>query len=218
MSNKAKTVLFNAESFLTGTMFLSNEQIGKYIRALCAQQLHGHLSQDDIDEIVQGDPKVMNKFNQDQDGLYFNEKMDKEARKSATYSERQADKARKRWQASGAPIKNYGAKTPGYRMVGGKNADYDMFKSVFPQNGSALNPECENYFVLHGNEIDTGAVLKAATEYADYWKAKKPEAYPHCTHMKQAINWLREKYFLIDWKAKSAGEQKETGTKKKGVL
>ena len=39
--HKDPAFLFYASDFLTGTMFMSNEQVGIYIRLLCSQHQHG---------------------------------------------------------------------------------------------------------------------------------------------------------------------------------
>jgi hypothetical protein len=84
---KAEAVLFYAEKFLAGTMFFSHEQAGRYIRALCAQQLHGHLTDAKINTIVEGDPTVMEKFDQDEEG-YYNQRMRCEVMKAQGYMSR----------------------------------------------------------------------------------------------------------------------------------
>jgi uncharacterized protein YdaU (DUF1376 family) len=43
MAKKDPAFLFYASDFLTGTMFMTNEQVGIYIRLLCSQHQHGGL-------------------------------------------------------------------------------------------------------------------------------------------------------------------------------
>lgn len=218
MSNRAVTILFNAEKFLAGTMFFTNEQVGKYMRALCAQQLHGHLEAGDLEDIIDGDKKVLKKFKQDQQGLYYNERMDKEVKRSATYSESQSTKARKRWGKEDELPKSIPDKNL-QEQQSGIHPDYKIFKHVYPADGSAFNPEVNNWFILHAHEVDTGLIMQRASEYADYWKARSPDSYPHSLHMKQAINWLRQAQFNINWKAKAEAEKKEPKNgKKAGIL
>ena len=217
MTEKVVTILFNAEKFLAGTMFFTNDQCGKYIRALCAQQLHGHLEKDDLNDIIEGDKKVLKKFNIDENGLYYNDKMDKEAKRSAAYSESQSEKAKKRWGTQEPDEVLSDENIPA--QPSGIHPDYKIFKNVYPNDGSAFNPEVNNWFLLHAHEMDTGNIIKRAGEYADYWKARAPENYPHSLHMKQAINWLRQAQYNIDWKAKALADKKEKkNSNKDGIL
>ena len=43
MAKKDPAFLFYASDFLTGTMFMTNEQVGIYIRLMCSQHQHGGL-------------------------------------------------------------------------------------------------------------------------------------------------------------------------------
>ena len=43
--SKDPAFLFYSSDFLTGTMFLSDEQVGKFIRLLCVQHQKGRLSE-----------------------------------------------------------------------------------------------------------------------------------------------------------------------------
>ena len=41
--NKDPAILFYPEVFIMGTIFMSDEEVGKYIRLLCYQHQHGGL-------------------------------------------------------------------------------------------------------------------------------------------------------------------------------
>lgn len=86
--NKDPAVLFYTSDFLAGTMLLSYEQKGKYIDLLCLQHLNGRLSLEDMLKICgERDPKIFAKFEVDENGLYYNPRMEKEAIKRREYSE-----------------------------------------------------------------------------------------------------------------------------------
>ena len=81
---KDPAVLFYYESFMVGTQFMSDEEVGKYIRLLCCQFDKGHLSKELVltvckaNEIPMG---IKTKLLIDDDGLYFNERADIEKEK-----------------------------------------------------------------------------------------------------------------------------------------
>jgi uncharacterized protein YdaU (DUF1376 family) len=85
---KDPALLFYTSDFLTGTMFLSNEQIGKYIRLLCAQHQKGRLEEKDMLNVcLTYDKHVFSKFIVDEDGFYYNKRMEEEALKRKNYSD-----------------------------------------------------------------------------------------------------------------------------------
>jgi uncharacterized protein YdaU (DUF1376 family) len=85
---KDPAYLFYSDNFLSGTMFLSDEQIGKYIRLLCAQHLTGHLHEKDMIKICKTkDEDIWKKFNVDSVGLYYNERLELEINKRKKFTE-----------------------------------------------------------------------------------------------------------------------------------
>ena len=81
--------LFYSSDFLIGTFGMSDAQVGQYIRLMCLQHQKGHLPEQLIKSITGGvfDPGVMEKFEQDDDGLYYNVRLEEESKKRAKYSE-----------------------------------------------------------------------------------------------------------------------------------
>ena len=83
---KDPAFLFYPSDFLTGTMFLNNEQIGIYIRLLCSQHQHGGLIDKlSFNSLVANNELLRSKFIETEHGFY-NERlateMDKRNKKS----------------------------------------------------------------------------------------------------------------------------------------
>ncbi len=98
---KDPAFLFYPNDFTIGTQFFTDEQTGKYIRLLCAQHQHGHLTEKQVLSIIQShDPEIMLKFNTDDNGKFFNERLEKETEKRAAYSQKQRERIQKRWSKS----------------------------------------------------------------------------------------------------------------------
>jgi len=86
--SKDPAFLLYPQDFLVGTMTMTNEQVGKYVRLLCLQHQTGHLTEDDmLDICVEKDAKIWRKFVQDDDGLYYNNRLELETEKRRKYSE-----------------------------------------------------------------------------------------------------------------------------------
>lgn len=75
--NKDPAVLFYTSDFLVGCMGLTMEERGQYITLLCLQHQKGHLTQKEIELAVgKCSPDVLDKFEVDEHGRYYNEIMD----------------------------------------------------------------------------------------------------------------------------------------------
>lgn len=85
---KDPAVLFYTGDFLVGTMKMNYSQKGRYIQLLCLQHQDGRLSEDDMLEICGGfDEKIFSKFVKDENGKYYNERMEKESVKRRKFVE-----------------------------------------------------------------------------------------------------------------------------------
>jgi uncharacterized protein YdaU (DUF1376 family) len=85
---KDPAILFYTADFLTGTMFMTNEEVGAYIRLLCVQHQKGHLKEKDMLNICQTYlDNVYEKFIKDNNNNYYNERLELEANKRKAYSE-----------------------------------------------------------------------------------------------------------------------------------
>lgn len=68
---KDPAFLFYTSDFLTGTMFMTDEEVGIYTRLLCAQHQHGGaIPKDFFMAMVKGKNNVISKFVECEDGFY----------------------------------------------------------------------------------------------------------------------------------------------------
>jgi len=95
--SKDPAFLFYSSDFLTGTVLMTDEQVGKYTRLLCLQHQRGHLSEKNMLKICKTyDEDIFSKFARDTDGFYFNERLEEEVVKRKAYSEsRRANREKK---------------------------------------------------------------------------------------------------------------------------
>lgn len=88
---KDPAFLFYSNDFLAGTITMTDEQVGKYIRLLCIQHQKGYLIEKDMLFICKSyDEDVFNKFVL-RDGHYVNERLESEAKKRKSYSESRSE-------------------------------------------------------------------------------------------------------------------------------
>lgn len=94
---KDPAFLFYSSDFLSGTMLMSDEQIGQYIKLLCLQHQKGHLKEKDMLNICKTyDEDIFSKFKQDEEGNYYNERLDEEIKRRKKYSESRRNNRRKK--------------------------------------------------------------------------------------------------------------------------
>jgi len=86
--SKDPAFLFYTQDFMTGTYFFTDDQAGKYIRLLCLQHQTGHLEEKHMLNICKTyDKDIFSKFIRDENGLYYNERLDKEINRRVKYCE-----------------------------------------------------------------------------------------------------------------------------------
>ena len=91
-------MLFYTKDFLTGTALMTMKERGQYITLLCLQQQLGHMSLKQMQQAVgKLSPAVLEKYVQDDEGLYYNERADLEISKRRAHCEKQRQNIEKRW-------------------------------------------------------------------------------------------------------------------------
>jgi hypothetical protein len=86
--SKDPAFLFYSQDFYTGTVFFTDEQVGKYIRLLCLQHQTGHLEEKHMLNICKTyDVDIFSKFARDSEGKYYNERLDIEINRRVKYCE-----------------------------------------------------------------------------------------------------------------------------------
>ena len=96
--NKDPAFLFYSSDFLTGTMLMSNEEVGMYIRLLCLQHQKGRLKEKDMLNICRTYVEdIFLKFTKDDEGNFYNERLENEinSRKAYCISRRENRKGKK---------------------------------------------------------------------------------------------------------------------------
>jgi hypothetical protein len=84
---KDPAFLFYTSDFLTGTLTMSDEQVGRYIRLLCLQHQKYELTEKDMLFICKSyDEDIYSKFKKE-DGKFYNERLREESIKRSKYSE-----------------------------------------------------------------------------------------------------------------------------------
>lgn len=153
---KDPAFLFYPSDFLTGTMFMSHEQIGIYIRLLCSQHQHGGvIDKISFNSLVGNNEIVRAKFIEIDLGFYnqrLADEMEKRNKKSNNISKAVKEVWEKRKESNAIPSKNNAiqkeSKKKGNRILMGiVNENVNEIEDYFVLNG--YSKELANKFYLH---------------------------------------------------------------------
>jgi uncharacterized protein YdaU (DUF1376 family) len=174
---KDPAFLFYTSDFLTGTMFMTNEQVGLYIRLLCAQHQHGgridtNVLRTQCDSITGGDT-VFSKFTHDHTGSY-NERLAEEIEKRKDKSVKASESVKKRWNK--VESSSYDSNT---NVLRSENENEDVNESeVVTEKGiariekkeTAIAPRNVPHETIHAYFSEIGFPNEAA-KFIDYYAA-----------------------------------------------
>lgn len=94
---KDPAFLFYSSDFLSGTMLMSDEEVGQYIKLLCLQHQKGHLKEKDMLNICKRQSEeIFSKFKKDEEGNYYNERLENEIGRRKAYSESRRNNRKKK--------------------------------------------------------------------------------------------------------------------------
>ena len=112
MANKDPAVLFYTSDFLAGAALMTMKERGQYITLLCLQRERGHMAMKDMEKAAgKLSEEVKGKFIQDEDGRYFNQRMEKEIQKRDAHCRKQKENVSKRWNKPNGGVGNCGGNT-----------------------------------------------------------------------------------------------------------
>ncbi len=195
---KDPAVLWYTSDFYLGTMFFSDEQVGKYTRILVMQHQQGHLSEQDMLKICKRyDEKIFEKFKKDKEGKYYNERMEIEIIKRRNYSE-----SRKKNRENKEDMTNISG-TYDKHMVN-INEDININEEKIVQSSDEPTMEdVTHYFDSNGFDIKHGE------NFYSYYSAQNWETKSGVSIKK---NWQRK---VIGWMNNQKQFNNNNGTSKK---
>lgn len=192
---KDPAFLFYSNDFLTGTFTMTDKQVGQYIRLMCLQHQNKRLTEKQMLAVCKKrDPEVWSKFKQDEDGLYYNERLESEAQKRAAHCEKQRQKVLKRWNKDGSadgntavlPLENENVNKDNSLVLekdkggaGGKGKAFtpptlEEVKAYCRERGNDVDPEKFYSYFSEGNWIDgRGNPVKNWKQKLITWEGKQ---------------------------------------------
>ena len=169
MSNsKDPAFLFYSADFLVGVMDLTDEETGQYIKLICLQHQKGRLKKESIYRMFPNiSDCVLEKFEIDENGLYYNPRVEEEIEKRNKYIEAQRSNGAK----GGRPPKN--AENP--------NETYGFNLGKAKQNPSENENINEN---INDIDIDNNLYFQRFNIFWEKYPKKLNKEKAHCAFMR----------------------------------
>ena len=167
--SKDPAFLFYSQDFITGTQFFSNEQVGKYIRLLSAQHQHGHLSEEQVNYICSTyDSTIMQKFAKDEQGFYFNIRLEFEINKRKSFCESRKNNINKRY-IKGKRKSTYVKRK--YIHMENENENENVIKDEIRKEILKGKTIPENLNMVELFFTGKGSILEDAANFYDYYSS-----------------------------------------------
>ena len=194
---KDPAFLFYASDFLTGTMFMSNEQVGLYIRLLCAQHQHGgriytNVLRTQCDSITGGDA-VFQKFEHDGE-FSFNTRLRDEMQKRSEKAEKARESVNKRWEKHKYDSNTNVLRSENVNVI--VNKDISINEAISNKKGKSKKIEyptieqVKEYFQQNGYDPAKGE--KAYRYYSESdWKDSKGNTVKNWKQKMQGV-WFKD--------------------------
>ena len=219
---KDPAFLFYSSDFLSGVMDLDMEERGQYITLLCAQHQKGHLSEKTTRLLVGScSVSVLEKFQKDSEGNFFNKRLDEEIEKRIKFTESRKNNGK----LGGRPAKDnnltitdrFSLAKPSENLPENENENKDIIEKEEVEIGkNAKKTEEEilqgifehykEYLITDAIREHTGRIINATPENVD-----KLTAYFLLTCGKQMAAECNTKYaaerYFHNWAKKEANRQ-----------
>ena len=150
---KDPAFLFYTGDFLSGTMFFTDEQVGIYIRLLMAQHQHGRLSEKQVNIICKShDKEVLEKFEIDTDGNYYNTRLELEVNKRKAYSKSRSENRTKKDKEPTKDMKNISKTYVKHMENENRDINKDKDKFIIPEIQNVISYFQENGYTRESAE------------------------------------------------------------------
>lgn len=194
---KDPAFLFYSADFLVGTLTMSEQEIGQYAFLLCVMHQKGRLSEEKMNSALKSGkvlPSVLEKFKKDENGCYYNERLEMESNKRSKFTASRRSNAKAYAQASAEHM-------PKHMENANENEDVNeiSISESTPREDSMkffdmINQNSAEYFhflveFAKRTNLDENIAGREVKKFADYWCER--------TGNGKKMRWETEKTFEI---------------------
>lgn len=215
---KDPAFLFYPGDWLSGTLTFNRSHKGAYMDLLMAQHSTGHMSLEDIKTVLGPDfdemweLKLKKKFKQDDNGLFFNQKLEEVINERSEYKTGRLEnlKGKKKHMNPhmgilyedtlcrdedinrDEDIVNKGGKGEKEEDDNLKN-QFEIFRQSYPGTKRGFNPEFENFIKKNKNWKEIVSILSDALNYQKSAREIKRRAGGFVPEWKNLQTWINQK-------------------------
>lgn len=180
--SKDPAFLFYSSDFLTGTCCMTNEQKGAYITLMCLQHQKGHLPEKDMIKICgRLDEDIIEKFIKDNEGKYYNKRLEEEIIKRRNYSES------RRLNRQGGSKPSVNNEKPAKEKID-YTQDFTEFYLQYPRK-VAKQQALKAYNKWRKEGVEKNTILSGLKKYNQYITIQKIDT----IYIKHPATWLNSK-------------------------
>jgi hypothetical protein len=221
---KDSAVLFYFQDFLVGTEFMTDDEIGKYIRILCHLADKGSLSGCQLKRICKGEipEAIIEKLKKDEAGNYYQKRMKEEREKRVNYSESRRINRTKKEEDMNNISKTYDKHMENEnenenRIVIENNKElqtkFEIFRQNYPGTKRGHEIEFENLKKKHKNWKEIIPLLSDALTYQLSAREIKARAGGFVPEWKNLQTWINQRC----WEEEIETNNLSNGTNKKSI-
>jgi len=191
---KDPAVLFYTQDFLTGTMLMTPAQRGNYITLLCLQHQKGRLSERDMLKICgEFDEDIWEKFERDENGLFYNVRMENEGEKRRNYTNSRRKNLKKDSHMN-AHMENENENINEDVIVNKELiVCFEIFRNEYPGTKRGHGVELENLKKKHKDWKDVIPLLSDALNYQKNAREMKAAAGGFVPEWKNLQTWINQR-------------------------
>ena len=198
---KDPAMLFYTSDFLTGVLLLSMYERGQYITLICLQQQAGHLSLEQMQKAVgKVSPAVLEKYVQDENGLYYNVRAEKEINRRLKHSQKQTENINKRWNKNTTDVPNeyhgiteeipneYHGITNEDTVVIPLETETEIITTTLDDRPSKTDVEFNNFWSIYPKKVGKKAAYSAFKKVP---KSEYPKIVPAVQQQIHSTQWQK---------------------------
>ena len=226
--SKDPTFPFYSQDFLVGTFGMEDAAVGRYIRLLALQHQTGHLTEKAVLKICGGenDLEVMQKFVQDADGLFFNERLDEVLNTRERFKAKQKDNIEKRWSQNNTkdipetyqkhtksiPLENEIEKEKEIEIdkenkINKEAENFEKFRKAYPGTKRGFLVELADFKKKHPDWKEIVPILQDQLNYQIDQRTKREQAGNFIPQWKNLKTWLYQRSWEEEINVETNGSQ-----------
>ncbi len=208
VNNKDPAFLFYSSDFMIGTMDMTDEEVGKYIRLLCRQHLKGNIHPKFMGDLSE---EILSKFVQDNQGNYYNKRLKHEIDRRRKYTESRRSNGCK----GGRPSKAKGKLNESTEKPYGYPCDNHTENVNENENETETEIKAKMYGEFGNVKLSEEELEKLKERFPYDWRGKIDDLSSYMaskgkrykSHYATILNWARKE-------GRDANGEKTSGTEK----